>query len=87
MEQKIVYLDQYPFNKCYNACSRYKSSIAWATINEEIKRNKSAFFEVSNCLDIFEHLQLDENYVLICYVSSAYHGMWGLVAAILRFSK
>lgn len=81
-EKKIVYLDQYPFDKCDNACFLYGNSIAWNTINEEIKRNMSASFDVSDCIDLFEHLQLDENYVLVCYVAEEFHGRWGRVAAI-----
>lgn len=86
-EQKIVYLDQYPFDECYRACYRYECGIDWNAVSQEIKSKKCASFDISDCIDIFEHLQLDENYVLISYVTNGYHGMFGRVAAIPKDQK
>ena len=82
MSKKIYYLDQYPFDETAEKCKNYIHSFDWREISDDIKEKKVIYFDVSDCIGIFEHLQLDDNYQLLCYVSREYHGMLGETAAL-----
>ena len=72
----------YPLAESHSATLNYMDSIDWDKICDNIHKNGVTYFDVSNAIDIFPHLERDKNYSLICYVSSEYHGLWGRVAAV-----
>lgn len=80
----ILYLDSYPIESTNNACEHYRKSFDWSGISEEIKQNGAFHFNVSDVLELFPCLSLDERYDLYCYVSREYHGLWGHVAAVRK---
>ena len=84
MSKKIYYLDQYPFDETAEKCENYIHSFDWREISDEIKEKKVIYFDVSDCIGIFEHLQLDDDYQLLCYVSREYHGMLGRTVALKK---
>jgi len=77
------FLDHYPLEKHYADCKEYMyREIDWSAKSKEIREKRVTYFDVSDVISLFPHLELDENYELICYLSSEYHGIWGRVAAI-----
>lgn len=84
MSKITYYLDQYPFDKIADKCKNYISSFDWDKIYDDIDEEKVVHFDVSDCVDIFEHLQLDDAYQLLCYVSREYHGMLGRTVALKK---
>ena len=84
MSKKIYYLDQYPFEEIAEKCKNYIYSFDWREISNDIKEKKVIYFDVSDCIGIFEHLQLDDDYQLLCYVSREYHGMLGKTVALKK---
>ena len=84
MSKKAYYLDQYPFDEIAVKCENYIRSFDWDKIYDDIDEEKVVHFDVSDCVDIFEHLQLDDDYQLICYVSREYHGMLGRTVALKK---
>lgn len=75
-------LADYPLVDRDALCYRYMHDLDWAEIKRLARENGATFFDVSSAIDLFPHLELDENYRLICYVGSEYHGLWGRVAAV-----
>ena len=84
MSKKIYYLDQYPFDEIAEKCKNYIHSFDWREISDDIKEKKVIYFDVSDCIGIFEHLQLDDDYQLLCYMSREYHGMLGKTVALKK---
>ena len=83
MKDEVTLFKYYPLEEHYIMCERYlKSRIDWSEISAEIKRNGVSYFNVSDILMLFPHLELDEDYDLICYLGNEYHGIWGRIAAI-----
>ena len=82
MDDNCVYLDQYPLEEHYNTCIRYINSLNWDEISNRISKEGVIHFDVSDVVSLFPHLELDENYGLICFLSREYHGIWGRIAAI-----
>ena len=56
----------------------------WNRILEEAHTNHASYFDVSDSLSLFRHLELDKAYILYCYVTHEYHGLWGRVAAVKK---
>ena len=79
-----VYLDDYPIHSSDEACSRYMAAIDWRLVSQEIETNGVSCFDVSDTLPLFPHLTLDDDYILFCYVTREYHGLWGRVAALQK---
>ena len=85
MKEELCFLSYYPLEEYYILCEQYlKSRFDWDGIYEEIKQNGVSHFDVSDVLRLFPHLELDENYELICYLGQEYHGIWGRIAAIKK---
>ena len=83
MKEELSFLNYYPLEEFYIICERYlKTRIDWDKINEEIDCKGFSCFDISDVIRLFSHLELDENYKLICYLSCEYHGIWGRIAAI-----
>lgn len=77
------YLDGYPLEEHYAICRRFLcDGMDWSSISENIRKNGVITFDISNVLSCFPHLELDENYKLICYLTREYHGIWGRIAAV-----
>lgn len=77
------YLDGYPLEEHYAICRRFLcDGMDWSSISENICQNGVITFDISNVLSCFPHLELDENYKLICYLTREYHGIWGRIAAV-----
>lgn len=72
----------YPLAERHSAALDYINGIDWDQICGSIYKNAVTYFDISKAIDIFPHLELDNNYSLFCYVASEYHGLWGRVAAI-----
>lgn len=84
-EEKIVYLGDYPLQECWQMCVSYAhSQIDWNAVKRTVSDKEVAVFDVSDAVELFPHLELDERYNLICYVSKEHHGLWGHTAAIKR---
>lgn len=85
MREFCCYLDRYPLRNHYDFCRNYLfSQIDWDSKSAEIAENGVIWFDITGVIGLFPHLELDENYDLICYLSSEYHGLWGRVAALHR---
>ena len=70
MEDSVCFLDQYPLDYHYHVCKQYlKDDLDWNEFYAEIRENGAAFFEITEIISFFPHLELDENYSLICYLS------------------
>lgn len=82
MDTSFYSLKDYPLESYYEACLNYHSNWNWTYLHQQIKENGVVYFDVSDLLYLFPHLELDENYKLICYLSSEYHGIYGHIAAI-----
>lgn len=72
----------YPLAERHSDTLDYMDSIDWNKICDNVYKNGVTYFDISNAIDMFPHLELDNNYSLICYISSEYHGLWGRVAAV-----
>lgn len=83
MSDFCYFLDRYPLKERYASCEEYlHRHIDWDAKSKEIREKGVIFFDVSEVISLFPHLELDENYQLICYLSSEYHGIWGRIAAV-----
>ncbi len=83
MAKQILFLDRYPLKQCYDKCHHFiNKQIDWYKVGRKIEQDKVTSFSVDTCMAFFPHLQLDDDYSLICYVTTEYHGIWGRVAAI-----
>ena len=83
MKDEFNRIEDYPLEETKILCERYLSShIDWSCSSAEIKKTGVSYFDVSDVIDLFPHLELDENYRLICYLGQEYHGIWGRIAAI-----
>jgi len=77
------YIDDYPLKAHYTSCERFLSDeLNWKLISKRISDEGVIYFDISNAMNLFPHLELDENYKLFCYLSREYHGIWGRIAAI-----
>lgn len=84
MDTTCYFFTQHPLQHHYHVCRQYLNHINWDQKAEEISQKGAAWFDVSDILNLFPHLELDENYQLICYLASEYHGIWGRIAAVHR---
>lgn len=85
MDYECSFLNRYPFDEYYVLCEQYiRTNINWDERIAEIGCNGVSYFDVSDVISLFPHLELDENYKLICYLSREYHGVWGRIAAIVK---
>ncbi len=83
MKEECVFLNNYPLEEHYTRCEQYiESHIDWDKRCEEIKQKDVSYFDVSDVVSLFPHLELDEDYKLLCYLGREYHGIWGRIAAI-----
>ncbi len=83
MSECCYYLDHYPLKEHYDVCREYLyGKTDWQSKSTELKEKGVIWFDISNAINLFPHLELDEDYALICYLSSEYHGLWGHVAAL-----
>ena len=83
MTDWCYYLDHYPLEQHYADCEKYLyHQIDWDAKTKEIDEKGVIYFNISDVISLFPHLELDENYELICYLSSEYHGIFGNIAAI-----
>ena len=82
MNEDLIYLDCYPLEECHILCEQYLRRIDWDASCEEIKKSGVSYFDVSDVIRLFPHLELDENYKLICYLGREYHGIYGRITAI-----
>ena len=81
--EEITYLNDYPLEEYYICSEQYlKSRIDWDEISKKTTKNGVSYFAISDVVQLFSHLELDENYELICYLGREYHGIWGRIAAI-----
>lgn len=80
----VTYLTDYPLDVCNSACRQYMNHVDWDWAYQEAHTNHVAYFDVSDAMSIFSHLELDEEYALFCYLSHEYHGLWGRVAAVKK---
>lgn len=82
------HLDEYPLEAHYSACENYLyNTLNWKLISRRISEEGVIFFDISDVLALFPHLELDTDYRLICYLSREYHGIWGRIAAIKNGSS
>ena len=80
---QVCFLEHYPLENHYDICWHYlHQRIDWSTKAAEIHERGVTWFDVSDGMNLFPHLELDKNYALVCYLSSEYHGIWGRVAAV-----
>lgn len=78
-------LSQYPLEEHYKICRRYiADSLDWDQISASTQAKKTIGIDVSDVISLFEHLELDPDYRLICYMTSGYHGRFGKVAAVKK---
>ena len=83
MKEELHFLNDYPLEEYYILSEQYlKSRIDWHKISKEIEKNDVSYFSISDVVQLFPHLELDENYELICYLGREYHGIWGRIAAL-----
>lgn len=82
MDDFCVYLNQYPIEEHYATCREYQRALNWDEIRERISEEGVIHFDISDVMSLYPHLELDENYRLICFLSREYHGIWGRIAAI-----
>ena len=82
MDTPFYSLKDYPLESHYDACLKYDSHLNWTYLKNQIKENGVIYFDASDCISLFPHLELDENYKFICYLSREYHGIYGHIAAI-----
>ncbi|MGI6029152.1 MAG: hypothetical protein ACOX81_07060 [Candidatus Heteroscillospira sp.] len=82
VHKKVVNLKNYPIEEINSVCFQYLYQFNWDVISDTICKEKVAFFDVTDALEPFQHLSLDDNYRLYCYVTQEYHGLWGRVAAV-----
>ena len=75
-------LNQYSLDNHYSICNRYLNSPIWELHSLEAVRRGVTYFDVSDVILLFPHLELDQNYSLICYLISGFHDIWGRIAAI-----
>ena len=80
---KAKYIDDYPLKVHYTSCESFLSdALNWKRISKRISDEGVIYFDISHVMDLFPHLELDENYKLFCYLTREYHGIWGRIAAI-----
>ena len=85
MKNQFNRIEYYPLEETYILCERYLNSrIDWDYSRAEIKKTGVAHFDISDVITLFPHLELDENYKLICYLGREYHGIYGRITAILN---
>lgn len=83
MKDTRQYIDDYPLEEHYASCGEFLYDVLdWDLISKRTRAEGVIHFDISNVMDLFPHLELDENYKLICYLSREYHGIWGRIAAI-----
>lgn len=78
MAQSCYYLDGYPLYEHYHACWEFLDhDVDWSFHGKD-----ATWFDISHVMRLFPHLTLDENYRLVCYLTSGYHGTFGQVRAL-----
>ena len=83
MQDSYEILKNYPLDEHYDRCYDYiDARIDWDRQFGIIKECGASYFDVSDVISMFSHLELDENYRLICFIARGYHGSYGKVAAI-----
>ncbi len=82
MNKSIYYLTDYPFEEMGRKCREYTANMDWEYIYQTIRCDGYACVDIRDCVDLFSHLEIDEEHALLCYVSKEYHGLYGTVAAI-----
>lgn len=83
MNGKIFSLEGYDLDTFYRRSHRYlREIIDWDTISKNVGEKNIVAFPVTDSLELFSHLALDQRYELYCYVTREYHGLWGRVAAV-----
>lgn len=83
MKHQRCYLDDYPLAQHYAVCEDYLyNKLNRKTLSERIAAEGVIYFDISDVMDLFPRLTLDEEYRLICYLSCEYHGIWGRIAAV-----
>ena len=65
----VTYLTDYPLDVCNSACRQYMNHVDWDWAYQEAHTNHVAYFDVSDAMSIFSHLELDEEYALFCFLS------------------
>lgn len=65
-------------NLLHNTLDSFKLREAY----HHLKQYGVGWQDISDVVNLFPHLSLDENYSLFCYISSEYHGTYGKVAAV-----
>lgn len=76
-------LEQYSLEEHYAACRNFLEKwMDWTAISKGIEQNGVIKFDISDVISLFPHLELDENYKLICYLAREHHGIWGRIAAL-----
>lgn len=76
-------LEKYPLKEHYAICRDFlEKRLDWKAISREIDQKNVINFDFSDVISLFSHLELDENYKLLCYLSREYHGIWGHIAAL-----
>lgn len=77
------YIDDYLLEAHYASCEEFLfGEFDWDLISKRIRAEGVIYFDISNVLSLFPHLELDGDYKLICYLAREYHGIWGRIAAI-----
>ena len=83
MPEPFYSLAQYPLEDHYAARQHFLDTrLDWKSISNAIEKHGVIHFDISDVISIFPHLELDENYKLVCYLSKEYHGIYGHIAAI-----
>ncbi len=83
--EQSVEITDYPLVENYTVGRDYiYKKFDWKGISEDVRKYGFVQFDVSSAIDIYDHLSLDDEYRLICYVTREYHGLWGRVAAVKK---
>lgn len=81
---KTYYFTDYPFEETSKKCNDYILSLDWENIRYVVRNEDFICLDVTDCVKVFPHLELDEDYQLMCYISHEHHGYHGRIAAIKK---
>lgn len=80
MAQSCYFLDGYPLYEHYHACWEFlDNEVDWSFHGKD-----ATWFDISHVMRLFPHLTLDENYRLMCYLTSDFHGITGTIRALRK---
>lgn len=80
MAQSCYFLDSYPLYEHYHACWEFlDNEVDWSFHGKD-----ATWFDISHVMRLFPHLTLDENYRLMCYLTSGFHGITGTIRALRK---